>query len=211
MTESTKTQTRGICQVCGRDHAVVRGTMSKHGYKVSEHGWFVGVCGGQRYQPMQIDRSVADSTVASVRKDVVALRAKVAAMKAGTAHPAKVSTNKYDHAKREFVMVEWEFADNSQRRAGLETAIWTTGNRADMGESFANQLEQLADKYHGQPLRVVPVEAGPAPVRIGDRRQGARRVLVCVDVRGARVYWKDAEGYKGWTGTQAWRKMEVVA
>lgn len=211
MTNSTKTQTRGICQVCGRDHAVVRGTMSKHGYKVSEHGWFVGVCSGQRYQPMQIDRSVADATVKAVREDVVALRAKVEAMKAGKAHPAKVKTNKYDHAKREFEMVEWEFADNGQRRAGLETAIWTTGNRANMGELIGERLEQLADKYHGQPLRVVPVESGPAPIVLGDRRQGANGVLVCVDVRGARVYWKNERGYKGWTGTQAWRKMKVAA
>lgn len=208
---TTKTQTRGICQVCGREHAVVRGTMSKHGYRVSEHGWFVGVCIGQHYQAMQIDRSVADATVLSVRKQCDELRVRAAELKDGKIDPLECSTGRYDSAKRATIMIPYAQGTTSQQKQARESAIWQSTQRATMGKSFADQLEGLANTYHGQPLRVVAIEPGPAPILHGDQRTSeSGRVLTVTRVEGARVYWKDSKGYKGWTGTQSWRRMAVT-
>lgn len=207
-----KTQTRGICQCCGREQAVLSsGVMSKHGYKVSEHGWFVGVCSGRIHKPMQIDRTHADMTVKMVRAEVVTLRANAAKMTAHEINPASCKTNDYDSVAREYRTIPFADGNQWQQRDARKHAVWQFTRRAEMGESFANSLEALADKYHGQALRVVPVDAGPAPVRSGDQRTGGNgRVLTAYRIDGARVYWKDAKGYKGWTGTQAWRRMEAA-
>lgn len=204
----SRTQLRGICQCCGRQQAVVRGNMSKHGYTV-ENGWFRGVCSGDMHKPVEKDRSVLDAVVKSVRADCVALAEKVETWKAGTAHPEKVRTGNLVNGKE--VLISWEEANELQRRKGLERAIYGTESRIRAGRSFADTMERIGDQYHGQPLVEVEIKDAPAPVQVGEKKQGAKRVLTVYRVQGARVYHKDDAGFKGWTGIQAWRKLPDVA
>lgn len=204
MTNAKKTQTRGNCPCCGRDQAVLAsGVMSKHGYTV-DHGWFNGVCSGDRYAPMQKARTVTDGIIAQVRADVVKLNQQAADLEAGKIFPA---TCKVSHM-RNAEPVPFKDAPEWAQRDAVRTAMYQAQNRARAGESFANQMEALVNQVHGQPLRVVEVEEGPAPIRSGEQRKSARGVLTVTRVEGQRVYWKDEKGFKSWTGTQAWRKME---
>ena len=198
-------QVRGNCPCCGRDQAVVRGVMSKHGYTV-EHGWFQGVCSGDSYAPMQVQREVTDGIVAQVRKDVAELLNKVEQLKTGKIHPLTCKTSSIPKAEP----VAWADAPEWAQKEAVRTAIYQTESRARAGASFADQMEALVNAVHGQPLREVPVEAGPAPIQAGERRMSHRGVLTVVSVQGARVYWKDERGFKSWTGSTSWRKMQIA-
>lgn len=206
----TKTQLRGICQCCGRQQAVLAGTglMSKHGYTV-DHGWFQGVCSGQRYAPLQKDRAQADRIIAQVRAEAAKLATRAKQYRDGTAHPAQVSTGRWDAKTRTTVMVSWEEAAPYQRERGVESEVFRLESRSRQGFSFATALENLADVTFGTELVEVPVEAGLAPILVGEVRVGDNgRKLTVSSVQGARVYWKDERGFKGWTGVQAWREKE---
>ena len=56
---------KGHCQVCGAMHAVdnSHNGLAKHGYDVS-WGFFNGVCSGADNLPIQLDRTLADKTIA---------------------------------------------------------------------------------------------------------------------------------------------------
>ena len=211
---NTKQQLRGICQCCGRQQAVVNGAMSKHGYTV-EQGWFSGVCTGQHYAPMQISRDHADDIIASVRTECIDLRARAAGLKAGTIKPLMAKTGgKIEEAgvsrwKWKDEVVPFANATAHYQREAVQAEVWVAERRAQMGEDFATSLERMANEYHGKALDVVQREAGPAPILIGEKRQG-KRVLTVSSIEGARVYWTDAKGFKGWTGTQAFRNMPLV-
>lgn len=204
----TKTQLRGICQCCGRQQAVLAGSgrMSKHGYTV-DHGWFNGVCSGQHYLPLQKDRQQADLIVVQVREQCLQLDERVAQLRAGTIRPERVKTNRWDPKAREAVTISWEEASPYQRSSAVEAEVYKAEARARAGRQFADGLSQLADAVFGQELVEVKLEDGPAPILCGEVRvlENGRKATV-TRVQGARVYWTDERGFKGWTGTTAWRK-----
>ena len=103
----TKTQTRGHCQCCGREQAVVRcGYMAHHGYEVKD-GWFQGKCGGHNFPPLEVARDVADSTIASVRRDAAALRVRATALIAGEVSPATAEIYERDATgKRSICLID---------------------------------------------------------------------------------------------------------
>jgi len=55
---------KGVCQVCGLVHAVDNKSnlLAKHGYTVS-WGFFNGICDGADNLPLQLSRSLVDSTI----------------------------------------------------------------------------------------------------------------------------------------------------
>lgn len=218
MNTTTKTQKRGICQVCGREQAIVGGLMSKHGYTV-KGGWFQGICGGQRHKPLNVERTVTDRTVKAVRDEAAELRITAKEMEAGTINP-KITKRTWNNTKGDYDVTEVPYADAPKwdQDEARRSAAWNLNRRAEMGESYGDQMEALADSVHGTPVRIVPVESGPAPILCGERRfsESSHDVMTVVDVRGPRVYWTMARGtegkvYKGWTGTQAFRKLPLVA
>lgn len=209
---TNKTQTRGNCPCCGRDQAVLAsGRMSKHGYTV-ENGWFNGVCGGDRFAPMQVQREVTDQIVAQVRDDVKKLEARAAALKAGRETLGLVAKpNEFVRRGQTPTMVEWKDLNDYQRADALRSVIYGCESRARAGTSFANDMEALVNAVHGQPLKVVELEAAPAPIREGERRlTAAGGVLTARYAEKGRVYFKTAEGRRGWEGVQSWRKMELA-
>ncbi len=206
----SKTQTRGNCQLCGRQQAV-RGSIAQHGYTV-EHGYFNGVCAGHRYRPLQVERIQADRVIAECRADAVKLEARAVALRAREADPTMVAKpDEWVRRGQEPTMVVFaELPAYAQARV-IESFAMHAEQRAQMALGFAADLEKLADALHGTALVVVQVAAAPARIQEGDRRLAGSGVLVARYQDGGRVYWQRADGKgKGWTGTAAWRAMEVA-
>lgn len=203
----TRKQHRGNCQCCGRQQAVLSsGLMSKHGYTV-DNGWFEGVCSGQQYEPMQVSRAATDRIVSTIRLDCAKLQHTADAYRAGTSHPARIA--KYSYRRGEDATMRWEDAASWEQVDGIKTAIIQIENRVRGGLAFADMLEQLANERHGQPLIVENVEAGPAPIQVGEKRKTPNgKILKATRLERGRVYWKDERGFGSWTGSSAWRKYE---
>lgn len=217
MTQATKTQQRGNCQLCGAQHAVTRGFIAAHGYTV-KNGYFRGVCQGHQHAALQMDRTFADNVVASARADAVELRERAANYTAGKIHPTQCPTGRSTQVEgpRVAVVVAWADAPEYLRAETLRAAIFQATRRAEMADAFANELETLANRVHGQALEVVTVAAAAAPIQAGERRVNENgTVLVAKYQSGARVYWvrvnpATGKSLTGWTGSRAWRALKVA-
>lgn len=207
MTNSTNIQLRGNCQVCGREHAVVNGTMSKHGYTV-DNGWFNGVCSGHQFAPMQQQREVTDRIIDQIRQDVEQLLAQAAQYDAGTIHPMECNVSRNHRIVK---MVAWDDAPEWAQQETMSKAEYACRSRARSGALYAVDLEALLNAVHGKDLKQVDRDAKPVEIRIGERRDSKRGPLTVVNVMGVRVYWKDERGFGSWTSTTAWRKQTLLA
>ena len=204
--QTVQIQTRGICQCCGREQAIVNGKMAKHGYTV-ECGWFQGVCAGKKFAPIQVSRTETDAIIASVRQKVAELIAKANSVASGDLKPTTIVRS--PRFKKEVIAFadaqSWEQAD------AIKHMEFTFRRNAEMGVDFANMMEKIANEFHGKEL--VKVEKKPAAEFIMPRDQkidAQGNVCTCTSVEGARVYFKfDKNGktYKTWIGSQAWRKL----
>lgn len=202
MSDKQRTQMRGNCQCCGRDHAVVSGHMSKHGYTVND-GWFSGVCRGEHYPPIQNSRERLNQIVLNVRNEIVALNTHISNLKSGKVKPKEAKLGVLAKAP----MVPFDEAAPHFQEMTVKLAVIQAENRIRSGHQFCERMMFLAGEYHGQPLREVVVSDGPDRIQVGDQRMGRRGVLTCTNVSGARVYWKDEKGFNGWAGSRAWRAL----
>ncbi|AWN08564.1 hypothetical protein HOV04_gp62 [Xanthomonas phage XcP1] len=213
MTVDTKTQIRGNCQCCGRQHAYQRGAIAKHGYTV-DNGYFNGVCTGNQYEPIQLDRKMTDTIVAMVRGQVADARSRADALESGKVKLGMVrQPGQIVRRGVEPVMVEFSTLRYWEQIDALTSAVWQLRSRANSGESFANQMAGLADALHGKPLIEVPVESGPAPIQYGEKRIDAYGAVMTVNrIDRGRVYWlreSNGKSQRGWTGSAAWRRFEL--
>ena len=146
---ASKTQLRGHCPYCGNVQAVLKtGKMSKHGYTV-EYGWFNGICPGQMYKPMELDREIADGVIEQVRKDVATLRQRETGLKNGTITPVECPKVLFMPQPE---MIPFENASEYVQKEYVKQEIYKVQQRARVGEQFANYLENLLNIVHGQPL-----------------------------------------------------------
>ena len=204
--QTVQIQTRGICQCCGREQAIVNGKMAKHGYTV-ECGWFQGVCAGKNFAPMQVSRTETDSMVAQVRKEVAEFIAQADRVASGDLKPTTIVRS--PRFKKE--VVAFADAQSWEQTEAIKNMEFTFRRNAEMGVDFANMMEKIANEFHGKEL--VKVEKKPAAEFIMPRDQkidAQGNVCTCTSVEGARVYFKfDKNGktYKTWIGSQAWRKL----
>jgi len=76
---------KGTCQSCGNIQAVKNGagTLAAHGYTV-EYGYFEGECWGSAELPLQINREIADNTIAFFNSKAADLNKIVADHRDGT-------------------------------------------------------------------------------------------------------------------------------
>jgi hypothetical protein len=200
-------QIRGNCQCCARQQAVVNGRMSKHGYTVT-NGWFQGVCGGDRHEPMQVSRTTTDGIVFSVRADVVALLAQADQVLAGNLKPTKITRGNF------MKQVEIDFANATkyEQDQAAKMMEWKIRSRAKAGEDFAKYLAEVADQKHGTALVEVERKEALVPVSVGDQKTKDGKTYICRYVQGARVHYRMTRGeqtFKGWIGVTAWRKMAL--
>jgi hypothetical protein len=207
--QTVQIQTRGICQCCGREQAIVNGKMAKHGYTV-ECGWFQGVCAGKNFVPMQVSRTETDSMVAAVRKEVAEFIAKADRVASGDLKPTTITRS----ARFNRAVIAFADAQSWEQKDAIKHMEFTFRRSAEMGTDFANMMEKIANEYHGKEL--VKVEKKPAAEFIMPRDQkidAQGNICTCTSVEGARVYFKfDKNGktYKTWIGSQAWRKLQAV-
>jgi hypothetical protein len=206
---SNSIQLRGNCPLCGRLQAVQNGHMSKHGYEVENH-WFVGVCSGERFPPMQHSRVATEQAIAATLAKVAQLRALADKLHMGIEFPALIT--KSTRSPKEAPTKLWEEGSAHEQEYEITRQVWAAEQRAKAGEEAAAMLGELLDAVHGTALVQVEKKAPAAPIARGERRTTERgTILQATRIEGARVYWKTEAGRQGWTGTQAWRKYTLTA
>jgi hypothetical protein len=198
----------GNCQVCGRLQAVNRG-MSKHGYTVN-NGWFNGVCSGENELPMQQDDSVTKQVCETIYAQIAEYELTISNLQDGTITPLTAPVAVWYKAE----VVAFADAPKSMQEREVASAIRNLEYRITAGKDHANYITELAKKVAGQEL-TKEIKAEKAPmIQHGESRLATNGgVYVCVKVEGARVYWHKTVGdkvFKSWTGTTAWRKLELV-
>jgi hypothetical protein len=212
MRDSNNIQRRGHCQLCGREQAVKNGAMAHHGYTV-EHGYFSGVCQGNQYEPLQVSRTMADKVIADVTKQCDEMLVRIAGLEAGTVKPEKANGTAYvlKHGVRRYELVPFDQANEYAQVLAVRSEVGQLEHRERSGRAFVAFLAGVADARHGQPLREVERTAGPAPILPGERRKlpSGKDARARYTDRG-RVYWvREPDGFRGWSGTQSWRRFEV--
>jgi hypothetical protein len=216
--QSKKIQLRGHCQACGRLQAV-RGAVAKHGYEVKnrgEGGWFSGTCSGHMYAPVEHERKHTDRIVQMIHNEVAELRALADKYESGDKIPETVRTNRIDPKTRTAISIPWAEAQLFQQREEVRRIVWGMRNRADAGESQAQMMQNIADKYHGQSLVEVTKDEGPAPVKVGEKKIDAKsRVLTSLGVERGMVYYSyvNSQGiaFKTKMSTRSWRLLNNAA
>lgn len=199
-----KTQQRGHCQCCGGEWAVPTktGCMSKHGYQV-KNGWFEGPCQGEHYRPVEQDRTVADTIVAQVRKDVAALKKRARDLRNGTIVPDTAHEGPWSRAKD----IPFQQSSVWEQKRAVESEIRRCESRADMGKSFANQIESIANTFYGKPLRTVAVDPPPPPIQIGEQRVLPAGPVTVIRIDQGSVICHDDSGRKKRISTRQWRTL----
>jgi hypothetical protein len=188
-------QQRGHCQCCGRLQATDSLTMSLHGY-TRKDGWFQGVCNGNRHQPIELHRAVADATVVQVRKECEELARAAEDMEAGKTDPEFIRGNK-PFASLIEPHKQWE-------RTHLATQI---RHRHNEGIAFAKYLEDTANIWHGRPLTIVKKPPPTEPIMPGEIRLARNgNPLTCARVERGRVYFTSGSA-RSWLGTRSWRSL----
>ena len=195
----------GNCQVCGRLQAVNRG-MSKHGYKV-DNGWFNGICAGEGYLPMQQDNSLANQVCNNIAAEIVELQKIVDGLKNGKIKPKKAPIASFYKAE----LVDFDEAPVYMQKQEIQRNIYANEGRIKQGEAHIKFLKNLMEAVSGQELKKEMKPEKAPQIMVGEKRQGEKSILTCTKVDGARIYWLNTKGFKGWTGTAAWRKLEIVA
>jgi len=201
-------QIRGNCQCCGRDQAVKNGTMAKHGYTV-EHGWFNGVCSGERFAPIQVSRTQTDKIIAEILAEIPQLLAKAEQVVMGKLFPQFVVVGRYDNRKT----IPYADADVRDQRHACEQMVWELRNRASAGKTFTETLTSIANEYHGKPLTEVAKKEAPTPIGINEVKimNGCR--IVSTSVYGGKVNYKPEGLDTAWScyvSTTKWRNLKTA-
>jgi len=210
-------QLRGHCQCCAGLWATNGAGMSHHGYTVKKgdgYAWFSGTCNGLTHPPIEIARDVADGTVAWLRERAEAETRAAAEFRAGS-RTLETVRGSWDFDARAYRRVAWADAKPWERVEALKEAIFHAEQLARFATRDADRLAELIERVHGKPLVEVKRAEKAAPILRGETRKSPGGLLVASHVDGARVYWsKEREGGKpirGWTGSAAWRRFELVA
>jgi hypothetical protein len=212
-----KVQLRGHCQICGREQAAENGRrIAKHGYHVKNrgsYGWFQGGCPGQDHLAVELTRADLDMAVAQHRANAKSFRDHAEMYRTGKRVPSEINLGfrRFEGKKLVDVTVPWGEATAFEREQAINVLAHRDDAMARQADAYADMLLAVADKFHGQALRTVAKDAGPAPIPVGEQRKGARGLMTAKDVYAGRVTWKDERGFIGKTSTRAWRTLELVA
>lgn len=199
----SKKQLRGHCPYCGREQAVQRGLMAKHGYTV-EGGWFEGVCSGQHLAPIEQEEATVLQVIANVRGECVQLRRRADALESGT---EKLEYAPISDMKNGKLCLFSELPPYRQKQV-TERAVDEMRYRARNGDAHADYLDKIRNAVYGKPLREVELPVPPSPLRVGDRRENQYQgVLEAYEIGKGNVRWVNAQGKKGHMSTRSWRAM----
>jgi len=177
---TVKIQIRGNCQCCGHDQAVVNGTMSKHGYTV-DNGWFNGICSGERFAPLQKDRTQLDLILASVAVELTQLAEDVVGLETGRLVPKQAASANWYKAP----MIAFADASPIQQAKAVEDAVFGAQRRIRQGESYIKMMTEFAAKVHGTELRTVVLDKPVVQVGSTIKLWGDQYVVEAIVMRRA--------------------------
>jgi len=140
----TTTQTRGVCQGCGGDVAIVDGVTSLHGYKRPGHGWTEGRCSGAQISAANVTLDHTHLLMFACTEEAVAQEEKAAALdrfvegeRAATAEELH-STNREEYLK-------------------AYAQMYDAKHKASANRQFVAHLEAVAIPALGTAYRTVAV------------------------------------------------------
>lgn len=202
----TKIQLRGHCQCCGRQQAVVRGTIAQHGYTVQD-GWFQGVCKGHIWSPVEHDREIIDKQIAGIRMQCDGFLMAAQAIEDGDV-PSKLPAYRWIENRQTKVLVPVAEMTDRERTEAIRNEIFSLRRRAEIGQKAADFMAMVANTFHGKNL--IEVEARPSPEQIvdGERRLHPNRgiVVTCTMSDRGKVFFKyEGRAQTFSTSTRAWR------
>jgi len=166
----------GTCQCCGRNQAVKKGVLAKHGYTV-ENGYFEGTCVGTSNKPLQNCRELLDNNVAE-------WDARIQRM---STQKKRLEDQAKPHPDQQIPCIEWvndryglggyvttlltfdkfvKYANaNDRKNIGRNSStmearfqrhfdrwIFDIGKEIRWFEAHKTMMLDLADEVHGQPL-----------------------------------------------------------
>lgn len=155
---ATETTFTGICQACGRRQAihVHTGLIAKHGY-TTDWGFFNGTCGGSDHLPLELDTAVNLAVVGQLRTWVGKLEAEAG----GEILKVQIQTgSSLVRGKR---VAEYKLVDRAEFEAcqpryskfdyQVELVRRRLRRQAEIARANADDLDQLREEVHGQPLQ----------------------------------------------------------
>ena len=163
----TKAIYNGTCQICGRTHKVrSNGLLAKHGYQVSDFGFFAGTCFGSDHQPLEISCNViADAirmyqaTAESMMQDMILLSNQPTEPKAFVSCSSWVSRSRQVHTWKQCTLI---YTDGNQI-----TQQYADGRTDKYGPRVAQPTEQalLDHAFDLNKRRVVDLKKERAAVK----------------------------------------------
>jgi len=154
----------GTCQCCGRVQAYTARGIAKHGYTV-DWGFFNGVCGGSDQKPLELDRTITDRTIVTMRDFATGLDLRAA----GDILEVPVSGRTTDRNGKRVTVTVMTARENFDARAQYQTFDEAVArfrrqlaSQAESIRAQASDLQALADRVHGTELKARAVEA---PIR----------------------------------------------
>lgn len=210
-------QERGHCQGCGRLQAA-NPAMAQHGYNVA-FGYFSGVCHGAKRLPLERDRKYLDELIVEITKGVEADEDTALRLEQREQDPVEKVERKHvgwRGRSPQYEVVRTPYAElrDYEKQELRRQLVWGLRQNAKAGRRWMEDMQKLADKVHGQPLQEVKVAAPAPPICEGEQRRGNNALYTARYQDRARVYYDyERDGRKGraWMGSQAWRRMELVA
>lgn len=158
----TKATENGHCQCCGRIQAITPRGVAKHGY-TTDYGFFNGTCSGSDRLPLEIDCSLNNATVSSLRGWAIEREAEAD----GEITMVPCTTYERDRWGKRVSIVLW--LDQAQYTAdkrfygswdhAVQSHRFSLRRKAELARAQASDLETLRDRVHGQPLIARAVEA----------------------------------------------------
>lgn len=163
----------GTCQACGREHALTKRGLAKHGYTV-DWGYFNGVCSGSDKAPLELDTSYNEKMVEMLVERAATLEAKAdGEIEAApyTAHRRNRYTGKTEAQQWMMTLEAWVAFNNDAPYAANEWHRMVSYYRdalryeAKNLREHADLLVDLRAKVHGQPLKARASETVSPPKR----------------------------------------------
>lgn len=197
----------GICQACGRRHAVnpKSGKLAKHGYTV-DWGFFNGTCQGSDHLPLEQDTTLNLAIVAELRQraDRLDVQAEGEILKV----EVQVGSERLNGRRVTITkLVDRERFDSPEVRrwnyGSFDSAVELTRNRlrrqAELFRAHATDLDRLRDQTFGQPLTPRVEEPELKRETFQTYRDAAKRVAEL-----------KAAGHKAQQRRQGWTSIYTV-
>jgi hypothetical protein len=200
---TSKTQIRGICQICGNQQAVrSNGGIAHHGYTM-EYGFFNGSCIGSGSKPLNISNADLLKNIEAIK---VMIKTTSDIVKNQTT-PEMVCVSSY---KNEWKKLS-EVAEHQQDRY-VRSYFETQERRIKDMKRYIVNMTKLSEEVLGTPLVSVTLESKPTPrqPQKGEVVKCETGLLTAITIKYDSVDWVREDGKKGNTSIRRWRNFQLI-